>query len=126
MARFDSAIALATKLILKNGQAVLWRSIPAAAIPDPLQPWKPSAAVPVDRPVTICFLPYSRVNFELMRTLGLSEIQTGTLYGLMAAVDFVPSPKDVVIRNGQEYRIKGVDTLSPNDQKILYTIDFAL
>lgn len=124
MARFDRQIELAKRLILKNGQAVTWRQVQDGVAPAD-RPNEPAVAAPVNYPgISIVFLPNNRVNQQLLRALGATEVPTGNVYGLMGEVSFTPSIKDVVIRDGAEYRIKAIDTLSPNGQKILYTIDF--
>ena len=125
MARFDKAIALSTKLIAKNGQAVTWRVIQDGAPLDPAQPWKPTEqAAPVDHPVTIAFLPLSGDMRKTITRLRGTEVPINSTMGLMAAVDFNPTAKDVVIRDGQEWRIEYIDLLAPNGQKILYTVAF--
>jgi hypothetical protein len=46
MARFDSAIALAKKLITKNGQTVTLRTFTPVEGTDPNKPWKPGGQGP--------------------------------------------------------------------------------
>ena len=121
MARFDRQIATAKKLISKNGQPVTWRSFAAGA--NPSQPWKPTAGTSNDTTVEMCFLPATKQTLEFM---GLSEVPVGTVVGLMGLVPFEPSLSDVVIREGKELRIEKIDLLSPNGQKILYTVLFKL
>ena len=60
MARFDSAIALAKKLIKKNGQAVTLRGFTAGAAPDPAKPWKPGGNVAADQTIEAVFLDYEQ------------------------------------------------------------------
>jgi hypothetical protein len=125
MARFDRAIALSTKLIAKNGQAVTWRVIKDGAPLDPLQPWKPTEqAATVEHPVVIAFLPLSGDMRKTITRLRGTEVPINAVMGLMASVDFNPVAKDVVIRDGQEWRIEHIDTLAPNGQKVLHTVVF--
>jgi hypothetical protein len=125
MARFDRAIALSTKLIAKNGQAVTWRVIADGAPIDPAQPWKPTEqTAPVEHPVVIAFLPLSGDLRKTITRLRGTEVPINSTMGLLAAVDFNLTAKDVVIRDGQEWRIEYIDTLAPNGQKVLHTVVF--
>lgn len=121
MARFDRQVATALKLIAKNGESVTWRTIPDATPSDPDKPWRPGTTTPVDNPVIICFLPASEKTFSYMNA---SEVPKGAFMGLMGNVPFEPKLKDVAIRNGKQLRISAIDLLSPNGQKILYTVVF--
>lgn len=120
---FESQIETAKRLIEKNGELVIWRQVRNTVNEN--QPWKPVAPVPVDNEVTIVFLPRERVDTQLIRATSES-IPIGSVYGLMAQVDFSPSAKDVVIRGGKEIRINAIDPLAPNGTPIIYTIDFSL
>lgn len=124
MARFDRQIQTALRLIAKNGQKVKWRVIDDAAPSDPSQPWNPGPATPVDRDVAICFLPVDRQTMETFNFIKGTEVPKGSVMGLMGQVPFDPNLKDVVIRDGVEMRIASIDLLSPNGQKILYTMVF--
>ncbi|WVW77342.1 head closure [Stenotrophomonas phage vB_SmaS_Bhz58] len=124
MARFDRAIQTALRLIAKNGERVKWRVIDDAAAPDPSQPWNPGPATPEDKDVTICFLPVDRQTMETFTFIKGTEVPKGSVMGLMGNVPFNPNLKDVVIRDGVELRIANIDVLSPNGQKVLYTVVF--
>ena len=125
MARFDAQIKTALRLIAKNGQAAKWRIVRDGAPVDSSQPWKPTQpATPVEHDVTICFLPINKEMRETIAYLRGTEVPTGSVMGYMGAVDFEPSSKDVVIRDGVEMRIENIDVLSPNGQIILYTAVF--
>lgn len=124
MARFDRQIQTALKLIAKNGQKAKWRIIPDPAPTDPTKPWRPGAAEPDDKDVTICFLPIDRQTMETFAFIRGTEVPKGSVMGLMGNVPFEPNLKDVVIRDGRELRIANIDVLSPNGQKILYTVVF--
>lgn len=126
MGVFDRQIATAKRLIEKNGQTINWVQRPAGTV-DPDTPWLPTVGVPVTYTPRIVFLPRSRLNYQLIRALNPNapEVPGGTLYGLMAQVSFTPSKDDVVVRAGVEYRMIGIDPLSPNGEIILYTIDFS-
>ncbi|WBF76821.1 hypothetical protein PSV3_00119 [Septimatrevirus PSV32] len=124
MARFDAAIKTAQRLIAKNGEKVKWRVIEDAAPADPNKPWEPGPALPDDKDVTICFLPVDRQTQETFNFIKGTEVPKGSVMGLMGNVPFEPNLKDVVIRNGVELRLAYIDVLSPNGQKVLYTMVF--
>lgn len=124
MARFDRQIALAQRLIKKNGQLVKWRSLPDP-VTDPLKPWEGGTVVPVEHDVWICFVPVqTREDVKEFTYLSETEVQIGLTYGLMGNVPFEPTARDVVIRDGRELRMNWLDLLSPNGQKILWTAEF--
>lgn len=123
MARFDRQIATALRLIKKNGQLVKWRQLQRAD--DPSDPAAVIESNPVDRNVYICFLPVDKDNKEFINYLrGTNEIKMGSLIGLMGQVSFEPDAADVVMRDGKPLEIFNIDLLSPNGQKILYTVEF--
>lgn len=125
MARFDRQVQTAKKLIAKNGQLVKWRIVRDAAPVDTAQPWKPTNPVtPVEHDVTICFLTVDRDTYETLSYMAGGEVPMGAVMGLMGAVNFEPSLKDVVIRDGKELRLFNVEELNPNGQTILYTMVF--
>ncbi len=123
MGRFDRQIATALRLIKKNGQLVQWRQLQRAD--DPTDPAAVIESAPIDRNVHICFLPVDKDNKEFINYLrGTNEIKMGSLIGLMGQVSFEPDAADVVLRDGKPLEIFNVDLLSPNGQKILYTVEF--
>lgn len=123
MAQFDRQIATAKRLIAKYGQTVTWRSVVDGA--NASEPWKPPEAADVDHEVNICFVPVRDNEWrKLLTYLKGSEVPGGYLAGIMGQVDFTPSLKDVVIRDGVTLRIASIDVLSPNGQKILYSVEF--
>lgn len=125
MGRFDSAIASATRLIEKNGQVVTWRRIVDGAADDET-PWKPGNADQIDQEVAIVFLPESRVGFEFLALITNTEVPRGKLIGLMAPQDFIPTLKDIVVRDGTPMALRYVDVIAPNGTPILYTLGFDL
>lgn len=125
MARFDAQVKTALRLIEKNGQGVTWRIVRDEAPVDASKPWKPTNdATPVEKNVTICFLTVDRMTFETLSFMDNGEVPQGAVMGYMGAVDFAPSLKDVVIRDGKELRIHYIDELKPNGQTILYKMVF--
>ena len=123
MARFDRQIETALRLIKKNGQLIKWRQ--KQWTDDPLDPAAVIEAPPVDHDAYICFLPVDKDNKEFINYLrGTNEIKVGSLIGLMGNVSFIPDASDYVIRNNKPLEIFNLDLLSPNGQKVLYTIEF--
>lgn len=123
MARFDRQIAVALRLIAKNGEPITWRTQPEPVV-DPATPWNPQPSVPVDNTATICFLPVERVGMESFSHMLRTEVPKGLVLGYMGQVPFEPNIKDTVIRHGKELRVMNLDVLSPNGQMILYTVIF--
>ena len=123
MAQFDRQIASALRLIKKNGQKVQWLK-EIANIPDPLKPWLPVGTTPIVYEPFIVFFPLDLQGKEFLFSLNGSEAVTGTYYGLMGNVNFEPNTSDIIVRDGIILDINSIDLLSPNGQKILYTIVF--
>lgn len=123
MARFDRAIATALRLIAKNGQKVVWRVLDDATA-DPATPWLPGQAAPANKDVMICFLPVDKQTLETFSFRKATEVPKGAYLGLMGNVPFDPNIKDIVMRDGKQLNIDSIDLLSPNGQKVLYTIIF--
>lgn len=123
MARFDRQIAMALRLIKKNGQLVTWQQLKDEP-DDPDEPWKTKSQTIINNPVYIAFFTVDKEHREFIRYLTGTEVKIGDVLGYMGQVSFEPNPKDVVIRDGIEYRILNLDLLSPNGQKILYTVEF--
>ncbi len=124
MGVFDRQIQRAKEQIAKKGQAVIWRQLSNGAPVDSSKPWKPSAATSNDNNVRIVFLPLDLETRKFLSYLKGTEVPTGSLGGLMAAVDFDPAIKDVVIRDGRELTVRNFDLISPNGEKVLYILEF--
>lgn len=124
MGVYDRQIENAKRQIKQKGQAVTWRIKSNGAPADPSKPWKPSAGTPEDKPVRIVFLPVGLQTRKFLRYFEGTEIPTGSLSGLMGAVDFEPAIKDVVIRDGKQLTIRNFDVIAPNGEPILYILEF--
>lgn len=123
MARFDRQIKSALRLIEKNGQVVTWRQ--PQRTQNFNEPWKVASAAPINHSPRICFLPVDKETRELIAYLrGNNELKSGSVIGLMGNVSFTPAATDFVIRDGVNLEIASIDVLSPNGQKILYTVEF--
>jgi hypothetical protein len=123
---YGRQIETAKRLIKKYGQLVTWKK--SLAVSDTSEPWKEKLededeeTLEID--VYILFLPVGRINTEFQMFFQGTEIIVGNLKGLMANVDFEPNAKDVVIRSGEEIRIKNISPIEPSGIPILYTIEF--
>jgi hypothetical protein len=125
MGVFDRQRALATRLIAKYGQSVIWRE--RALVGD--NPAKPSGSAPIDNAVKIVFLSPKLQIFDLFQTfLDKTEIPTGGVVGLMGPVSFIPTLAGQVIRGNETYTLtgkNGIDVLDPNGEGvILYRLRF--
>ena len=121
--RFDNAIALCTRLIAKNGQVVTWKQVKAGT--DPVEPWKQTTATDVNKKATICFVPTKDNEWrKLLAYLKNTEVPSGRLAGLMAPVNFEIGLSDIVVRECVDLRISSIDTLQPNEQKVMHIIEF--
>lgn len=125
MARFDRQIATAQRLIKKNGQQCIYRQVRDGAPADPTKPWVVGPNVDIDHPgIWICFIPETRQDRQFLTYMLGREVPTGMTLALMGQVPFEPKAKDVIIRDGVEYRTKTINNLAPNGQQILYTLEF--
>ena len=123
MGRYDRQIETAKRLIKKYGQSVIWRQL-NEFIPDTDKPWKPETLPGTDYTPEMAFFTINKENRQFIHFITGTEAKIGDVYGLMGNVSFTPSLKDIVIRDGVEYRILNIDLLSPNGQKVLYTVEF--
>jgi hypothetical protein len=120
MARFDSALALAARLILKNGEVAAFRKPTNAALPDANYPFELGApAAPVDTAVSAVFLDHLTAR-ELGWTV--SENQQIALVAGTSLDGVTPDiSRDQIVRaDGEEWSVVDFSLLNPNGQKILY------
>lgn len=124
MSQFDGAIATATRLIKKYGQKVTWVQVKDGA--NPSQPWKPAAANDTNKTVYICFVSAKDNEWrKFLATLTGTEVPVGKLAGIMAGgLSFEPTLKDKVVRAGKTLTVTNIDVIAPNEQKVLYTLEF--
>lgn len=116
---FTRQISTAKRLIQKNGQLVQWKQTIKDVDDD--KPWEQVETTAVSNDVYICFLSSTD---PWLRYIKGADVPLGGIYGLMGQVDFNLSVADVVIRDGQEMRIKEIDSFAPNGEMILNTIEF--
>jgi hypothetical protein len=125
MGQYDKAVATAQRLIAKYGQDVVWHQLTNGATTPPAD-WKPAANQATTYTVRAVFLPTNRVNNELLRMLGNTEVPVGNTTALIAVGAFTPTLRDKLVRDGVAYAPKSIDCLAPNGQKIYYTIGLDL
>jgi len=125
MGVYDRQIATALRMIREKGELCVWASSTQAEANDS-EPWNgtPSESVPYED-TPIVFFPLNQQWSELIRYLRGTEVQSGSLYGIMPQVEFSPQLTDSVTRSdGSVLRPLAIDPLSPNGEIILYTIRF--
>lgn len=126
MARFDSAAALALKLIAKNGGPTTLRTYLQGPSSNPTTPWKPTGASPVDYPdIKCCFFSYTDQGRAPKVFADGSFARTGDQEVYMAAsgLEVDPDLNSVLIReDGSQWTVKAVDLLAPNGQKIVFVL----
>lgn len=121
MAEYDSAVALAKRLIAKKGQDVTLRGFTAGAAPDPTKPWKPGANNPVNQTVKAVFLDYKQ------KYIDGEMIQSGDQKIYLSATDtsdgsIVPEEEGLVVRDTEIWKIVKIKQLNPNGQSIMFEL----
>lgn len=120
MARFDSQIKLAKRLIARNGETSTLRRQTPGTPADPAKPWKPGAPSFADFKVSAVWL-----SFEVERVDG-DLVQSGDQQVFIAASDLAVAPDpttDHLVRaNGEKWTIVRSDQLVPNGQEILHVL----
>lgn len=129
MARFDSAIALAKRLIDKNGQDADLRTFVAGPPPDANKPWEPGVNVPSDQTVRAVFLPLGKPGTRLVENVYADGtlVREGDLFVLIASTDKSGNPVDVdiggiIYRSSEPWKIQASSPLSPNGQLIMFSL----
>lgn len=121
MGEYDSAIALARRLIKKKGAVVTLRGFSRAPDPSDDEPWNPSPNDPQDAEVDAVFL-----DFE-QKYIDGSVILFGDQQVYMPAFDtsgdpLTPEAEGVVIRGGETWKIIAVKPLNPAGDPVMYTL----
>lgn len=121
MAVYTRQVATAKRLIAKYGQFCQWVK-PAAEVEDPDSPWNNGAGEPVVyEKIKLAFFPNPK--HSLSRAMG-NEVQVGGSIAYMAAVNFVPSLEDKIIKaDGSPATITYIDKIAPNGEPILFIIE---
>lgn len=125
MARFDRAIALANRLITKNGSTVVLRRYTDGAPPDPAKPWRVGAATTQDYSADVVFLPLgSENNVDGTENYVFDENthKTQTRAYMAPKVSVRPRLTDRIIDGSREWEIVDIRVLEPNGQDVLYEL----
>lgn len=121
MAEYDSAIALAKRLIAKKGTSVTLRSMTPGALPDANEPWRAGANTPVDQTVKAVFLDYEQAYIDG------TTIRMGDQRVFMPATDnsdvaITPEVDGLVIRGSETWKIVKPRPLNPGNQMVMFEI----
>ena len=119
MSEYDSLVKTALRLIKKKGVSVIWRQITEGPSPDPDKPWLSGETITTDYSVDIVFLPVSTISSQYMSGTTVPE---GAVVGYMPQVAFVPSIKDVIIRDNKQITINKFNEYKPAIDTILYEL----
>jgi len=125
MGAYDSFVATAKRMINEKGQTVEWKSITNNDPATPGVEWEEVPVISVSYYPKVVFLPNERYGREFFRYFKGTDVPVGNLLGYMAKQNFIPSLKDVVIRDGVELPILSFYPYNPNGEgDILYAIEF--
>lgn len=126
MARFDSAIKVAQRLIAKNGQDAILRRYSDAPAPDGDKPWRTGSPSSSGVPVRAVFLNMGDMGERYMQG---TEVQIGDKLVLIAGGDLAEPPdlRDRIHRDGggpddEGWSIIKVVSLDPNGQQVLHQL----
>ncbi len=129
MARFDSAIRTAQRLIAKNGQETILRRFSDAPAPDADKPWRTGTPSSADETITAVFLNFGDLGRAGERYMPDSDIQTGDKLVMIAGASLSAAPelRDRIYRDGggeddEGFGIVKVQTLDPNGQQVLHQL----
>lgn len=121
MGEYDSAIALAQRLIAQKGTEVTLRTETPAAAPDPTMPWRGGANTPTDQTVDAVFLDYEQ------KYIDGTTIRTGDQRVFMPATDtsgaaIAPEVDSLVIRGTEVWRVVRPRPLAPGSQMVMFEL----
>lgn len=129
MARFDKFIALAQRLIAKNGQDTILRLYTDAPEADADKPWRTGAPASSDTTVKAVFLNFGDLGRAGERYMDATDIQIGDKLVLIAGgvLASPPALRDRLYREGggpgdPGFGILKVETLDPNGQAVLHKL----
>jgi hypothetical protein len=120
MAEYDSARALATKLIGKKGRLCNYQRRAVGTPADADKPWNPGPEDVEVVEVKAVFLNY------ISRKIDGTSIRVGDKEVLISAMDLAnvePTMKDTIEDGeGVVWRVINYENLTPGEQQVLYTI----
>lgn len=126
MGAYDEDIASALEMIAEAGKPVVL--VRRAESAPPANPWDNGATSEVLKPTFAVFLNFSSKDLATRVGMkGAPEIDASHRKVLMPAAGLLsrPTTKDVVRDEEGDWSIAYVDTLSPNGQDILHTLQVA-
>lgn len=122
MGEYDSALALALKLIKKKGRAVTLRQFSDAPVGDVNKPWRVGQPTPTNLPAFAVLLDFGAIGEHYMPG---TEVQVGDRLVLMPASDLAATPqlRDVLVFGAEEpWAIVTVQTLEPGGVPVLHSM----
>lgn len=128
MGTYDRQIKTVSRLIKKYGQVVQFKK-PVASVPDPNQPWIMIPGTPILTDCNMVFLApnntgSSEFGKELMQYLSGTQTVSTVIRGYMDSLTVTPDMTMSVIRNGKELKLKAIDEVAPNEQTLMYVLEF--
>lgn len=120
--KYSKQIASAKRMIKAKGQAATWRE-PADTTPDPDKPWRSTANAPADHNVNVVTLPDGQARFAAL--ISGTDVPEGTELAYMAAVDFEPTVRATLIRDGKAQRITYLTPIAPDGTPIIWIVGLA-
>lgn len=121
MAEYDSAIALAKRLIAKKGTEVTLRTFAPGALPDANEPWRAGTNTPTNQTVKAVFLDYEQ------KYIDGSTIRMGDQRVFMPAADtsevaIAPEVDSLIIRGSETWKVVKPKPLNPGNQLVMFEI----
>lgn len=121
MAKYDRQVATAKKLVRKYGSLETFRQIRDET--DQEKPWEDGDPLNTDKPVYMVFINDSTSISDVFAAyFSGTTIADGSTVVYIADFGIQPTNKDVLIKDGVEYRIETIDTLKPARQTILHSL----
>jgi hypothetical protein len=121
---YQRFVDLTIRLISQKGMFITLRKLVYGNPVNPLEPWKPTASTATDYQVKCVFLPEETINRYVTVRIPYDLDFEGFEYGLMANNPNIPAPalNDLIIRNGEQLRLKYLKPYAPDGTVILYVI----
>lgn len=124
MARFDSAIATAKRLILRNGVSATLRRY-TQTVADASKPWRSGTTTETDYTAPMVFLPvqgFEGSNDHYKDSDGRTH--QADIKILVAADDLTVTPnlKDKVINGTDSWSLVKIKEIAPNNQQVLFIL----
>lgn len=122
MGEYDSALAIALRLIKKKGRAVTLRQFSDAPVPDANRPWRVGQPTTTELSGYAVLLDFGSVGERYMPG---TEVQVGDKLVLMPASGLAATPqlRDVLVFGAEEpWAIVTVQTLEPGGVPVLHSM----